>query len=97
MTRVMLRKDPAEHRPMTEPWMQSNLSLLPFLHAAGKGSGLASMWSKAPPKKAAADKAEKKRPAASASRLGAVDAGAALDMAQQVMGSPHFMLLVWWD
>ena len=49
------------------------------------------MWSKAAPKKAAANKAEKKRPAANAGRLGAVDAGAALDMAQQSEGAstPH--------
>ena len=55
------------------------------------------MWSKAAPKKAAANKAEKKRPAANAGRLGAVDAGAALDMAQQVRGPPHLMLLAFKD
>ena len=28
MTSMLLRKDPAEHAPMTEPWMQSALLLL---------------------------------------------------------------------
>ena len=64
--------------------------------AKGKGSAIASMWSKAPPKKAG--KAAPKQtpaPAAAKSKAAAVDAEAFLRLNQQVSALPFSLLQAW--